>query len=247
MRRDACQQQGLERLARIEGRLPRRYERVCVGGFEWSLECLDDLDAVIDTLVSGLRPMRQQKRAVSEACPHFGVLWPAAIALCEQLAARGRLSDKHVLELGCGLALPAMLAQRLGAERVVATDRHPLTPYFLQRNAAANGVVGIEYAALDWRQPIPALGRFDLIIGSDLLYEAWQPGFLADLLRQILAPGGDALIVDPGRRYVDAFATLVEAAGFMCELVAIRPIPHGSGTVEALVLEVRSRPGARDP
>ncbi len=231
------------RLARLESGLARRNERVRVAGFDWALETLDDLDAVIDQLVARLPAGKDGQTAVPEVCPHFGVLWPAALALAEHLAARGALAGLAVVELGCGLGLPSMLARRLGARRVVATDRHPLVPLFLARNAAANGIEGLEYRALDWRLPAADLGEFDLVIGSDLLYEPWQPGFLASLLGRLVAPGGEAVIADPGRRYVDAFVTLLEAGGFRCDLGAVRPIRNGGRTVEVLVVEAR-RPAA---
>lgn len=236
MRRDAA-----ARLERLGTALDRRRETVRVAGFELALECLDDLDDVIDQLLARAAPAKGEK-SVAEVCPHFGVLWPAAVALSEHLVASGGVSGRSVLELGCGLAVPSIIAQKAGARRVVATDRHPLVPFFLARNAAANGVHGIACHDLDWRHPVPAqpalpfLEDMDLIIGSDLLYEPWQPGALASLLARIVPPDGDVVIADPGRRYVDRFVSQLEAEGFSCDLGAVRPVAHGGSKVDVLII-----------
>lgn len=191
-----------------------------VAGSSWRLETLCELDVAAD---------------------HFGVVWPAALALCEHLQAilPARQRPLDVLELGCGLALPSLVARKLGARRVVATDRHPLVPEFLGRNAAANGVAGVEYRTLDWRKLDDRdLGKFDLVIGSDLLYEAWQPGFLAHLLPRLLRPGGQGVVADPGRRYVDDFVRLVEGAGGHCDLSDLRRVPQGERLVDVLIVVV---------
>ena len=228
------------RLSRLDQALARRLQTAEVAGATYRFECLDDLDRVIDQTLALLPPSGDPATGVTEVSPHFGVLWPSAVALAGFVAERdaGRLAGLAVLELGCGLALPSLVARRLGARRVVATDRHPLVPLFLARNAAANRIDGVEYRPLDWRDGAAA-ERFDLVLGSDLLYEPWQPGHLAALLGRLLAPGGEALIADPGRRHVDAFVHLAEAAGHVCELAAVRRVPHGRMEAEVMVVSVR--------
>lgn len=204
-----------------------RVRSVSLAGVEYIIEALDELDAVA-------------------ACPHFGVMWPSAVGLCEHLTAKlpHVTYPYDVLELGCGLALPSLVARRLGARSVVATDRHAAVMRLLTRNVQNNGLDGIEYRNLDWRrgtnegQPT-GLGKYDFVFGSDLLYEPWQPGALASVLPLLLKETGEAWIADPGRRYLDEFVRILEAAGFRCELDAIRTIKQGSGTVDILLLSVR--------
>src|SRR5271156_5841549 len=55
--------------------------------------------------------------------PYWMHLWPGALALARRIAAApGVGPGTRVLELGCGLALPALVAARRGAV-AVATDR----------------------------------------------------------------------------------------------------------------------------
>src|SRR5690606_2380725 len=99
----------------------------------------------------------------------FGQLWPAGRLLAQAMH-RFDIRGKRILELGCGIGLASLELQRRGAN-VVASDVHPLAEVFLAYNAALNGLPALHYRQLHWGKPLPALGRFDAIIASDVLYE----------------------------------------------------------------------------
>jgi predicted nicotinamide N-methyase len=187
------------------------------GALELELEMLADLDAAVDELLE--RARADPGELERDLCPYFGVLWPAARALAGELARRGpaELDGQRVLELGCGLALPALVAAKLGAS-VTATDLHPDVPGFLARNLALNRLApgAIEYVELDWRTG--ALGpRFDLVVGSDILYEAGHPEPVARALAAHVAPGGRILLADPARAYLQACLDELARLGFRAE------------------------------
>jgi hypothetical protein len=52
---------------------------------------------------------------------------------------------------------------------------------------------------LDWRNLPSTLGRFDVVVASDVLYERPYGPLVARVLDAALAPGGLAVIADPGR------------------------------------------------
>jgi predicted nicotinamide N-methyase len=81
---------------------------------------------------------------------------------------------------------------------VVQTDRHELALSVCRRNGERNGAAAIEYRLADWSQwEDPA--RYDLILGSDVLYaEAMHPHLRA-IFGSNLAPGGRVLLSDPFR------------------------------------------------
>ncbi|MCO7196015.1 methyltransferase, partial [Pseudonocardia sp. McavD-2-B] len=56
--------------------------------------------------------------------PHWARLWPSGRALATALDDAGPdlLAGRSVLELGCGLGLPSLVAARAGAHPVLATD-----------------------------------------------------------------------------------------------------------------------------
>jgi predicted nicotinamide N-methyase len=127
--------------------------------------------------------------------PYWAVLWRSGVALAGELD-RADLSGQRVIELGCGLGLPSLVAARAGAV-VLATDADPEALELLEQNAGANGVE-LETAEVDWARPQELLDRdgFDLVVAADVLYEDAAIDQLAKLLPQ-LAP--EAWIADPGR------------------------------------------------
>jgi predicted nicotinamide N-methyase len=144
-----------------------------------------------------------------EFLPYWAELWPSAIALARRIGVLA-LHGARVLELGCGLGLPSIAAALAGG-RVLATDWAPDAIAFAVRNADANGA-RIETAIVSWGRPeeLVARGPWDLVIGSDLLYERRNVPLVLDVLDRLLAPGASAIIADPRRA---AAAEFVERAG----------------------------------
>jgi predicted nicotinamide N-methyase len=153
--------------------------------------------------------------------PYYTRLWESAQALAEAMAARPELwPGRRVLELGCGLGLPSLVAARLGAE-VTATDFHPHNGPFFLANARENGLERIRYERLDWRRPhLP--GEFEIVFGSDLIYEDDMVAPFVQCATRYCAPGGLLLFADPGRRNLQRACTALEQAGFTSSMD-----PHG--------------------
>jgi predicted nicotinamide N-methyase len=138
-----------------------------------------------------------------EFLPYWAELWPSAPALAERLVERVRPGDR-ILELGCGLGLPALLAARLGAD-VTATDWAPDALELLTTNAKRNAVT-LRPELLDWFAPDRgAPATWPLVIAADVLYEARNAPALLATLDRVVAPDGEAWIADPGRRPAAAF------------------------------------------
>ena len=130
--------------------------------------------------------------------PYGVALWPSAIALAHELAARGdALVGKSVLELGAGTGLPGMVAGSLGAQ-VVQTDRHELAMSVCRRNSERNRVQNLEHHVVDWSDWGDE-GRYDWIIGSDILYGERMHPYLRHIFERNLVPGGRVLLSDPFR------------------------------------------------
>ncbi len=144
--------------------------------------------------------------------PLFGVVWPAGLALAEEMS-RFPVTGKNILELGCGIGLTSLVLARRGAH-ITACDHHPLAEDFLRQNAALNGLRSITFLNASWPGPNPLLGRYDLIIGSDLLYERDHAALLAGFIDHHADAAAQVLIADPGRGYVNPFSTLMAAQGY---------------------------------
>ena len=134
--------------------------------------------------------------AEDEFLPYWAELWPAASALAAALPAE--LHGARVVELGCGLGVPSLVAARRGAD-VVATDWAADAIELLHRNAERNGVT-VRTKLWDWREPWAE--RFDLALAADVLYEQRNLEPVAAALRR-LAP--EALLGLAGRPYEAEF------------------------------------------
>jgi predicted nicotinamide N-methyase len=196
----------------------------------WSLESFESASADLYGQLKG----RGTPRLRDDLSPMFGVIWGAARVLAEW-ATVTELRGERVLELGCGLALPSLVAARRGAE-VLATDQHPDTGELLARNAEANGV-SVAYRTLDWREPV-ALGTFDRVWASDVLFSRELPELVASMFARFLAPGGVGWLADPGRAWLDEADTAARAHGLHTDLQVDRA-PSGD---EAFVLVLRRGP-----
>ncbi|HEV8103148.1 MAG TPA: methyltransferase domain-containing protein [Gaiellaceae bacterium] len=127
--------------------------------------------------------------------PYWAELWPAGRALAEALPP---VAELCVVELGCGLGLPSLVASARGAQ-VVATDWAADAVELLAENAARNGLAVVAEVR-DWRQTWSE--RFDLVLAADVLYERRNVEPLVERLQE-LAP--IALLALAGRPYEDTF------------------------------------------
>jgi predicted nicotinamide N-methyase len=175
------------------------------------LETLFDLDEAIEQLCDSLGdhpdPFAEDK------CPYYGVLWPAAEGLVQLLLKNiERLKDKKIVEVGCGLAFPSLVASSLKVD-VLATDFHPGVPQFLERNLRHNSL-SLNYQRFNWRDTIDTIGTFDIVMGSDVLYEPRHPSDVAMGFKRLLNPGGEVWLSDPGRGYLQKFVDQMKELGF---------------------------------
>ena len=213
---------------------PQGRHTVTVGDVALTVETPPDLDALLD------RAAAKDPQAV-DAIPYYAILWPAARGLAEHLwRHRAELrGGTRAIELGCGLGLPSILAAKLGAQ-MTATDFHPETGEWLLHNAALNGV-SLEYRQLDLNAFLdarpatcalrsPASSQplayslqptaYSLVLGSDLVYERRHIPALVCAIDALCAPGGRAVIADPGRDNLDLFVSTMEKSGWRHELQA---------------------------
>ena len=174
-----------------------------------------DLDESIDILCEHFGEDDQDQSLAEEHCPYFGVMWEAGIGLSQSLT-REMCEGKKILEIGCGLALPSFIATRFGGN-VIATDFHADVPLFLKQNQDKNNI-SFKYEVMNWRNEIEraknAHGQFDLVLGSDILYERQHTMQVAKALIAFLKPGGKIILSDPGRAYVQHFISAMKELGY---------------------------------
>lgn len=146
------------------------------------------------------------------AWPLFGLVWPSARIMADAMLSKN-ICGKRILEVGCGLGLASLVLQQRGGD-ITASDCHPLTDSFLQHNAQRCGLPAVPYQNGNWGTANPALGKFDLIIGSDLLYDRELPSQLAGFLDRHCADNAEVIVLDPGRGNKNAFTRAMQARGY---------------------------------
>lgn len=173
-----------------------------IAGRTWTIRAARDQDAL----------MVAADRFV--AFPFGLLIWESAQALAEALAEdKGGVAGRSVLELGAGVGFPGIMARDLGAASVRQTDHISEALDLCRVNAAVNRVEGIELALANWDAWTDAR-RYDLIIGSDVIYERQAHAPLIAILDRNLAPGGRALIADPRRQDTPLFLADLATAGW---------------------------------
>jgi predicted nicotinamide N-methyase len=197
----------------------------------------------------------------SAAWPLFGMLWPSGLQLAERMALRPVRAGERILEIGCGLALASLVSHRRGAD-VTASDCHPLAAGFIAENLRLNGLPPMPYRHGNWSdgqhsEGPTALqheqivqGPYDLIVGSDLLYERDDSAALARFVVRLAAPGAQIWLVDPNRGNRAAFTRQMAALGY--ELHEERLASEATAVREAykgrLLVYASRHPGeSRDP
>ncbi|MCL1125372.1 class I SAM-dependent methyltransferase [Shewanella surugensis] len=136
--------------------------------------------------------------------PLFGVIWDSSQILAHEME-HFSIHNKRILEVGCGIALSSVLLKRLNAN-ITATDYHPEAERFLQENIKLNQSGDIPFLRTNWNNQKDTLGTFDLIIGSDLLYEKEHITLLSAFIHRHANPHCEVIIVDPGRGNHAAFS-----------------------------------------
>jgi predicted nicotinamide N-methyase len=172
----------------------------------------------------------------------FGLLWPSGAYLAARMAVRPVHPGERILEIGCGLALASIVGHRRGAD-VTASDCHPLAGAFLRENLLLNGLLPMKYRHGRWggaagardagdhragqwqaalRNECALAGRYELIIGSDLLYERDERGDLAGFIDCHAAAQAEVWIIDPDRGNRPAFHRHMLRGGFTLDEVPLR-------------------------
>jgi 2-polyprenyl-3-methyl-5-hydroxy-6-metoxy-1,4-benzoquinol methylase len=155
--------------------------------------------------------------------PLFGQIWPSAQILAG-LMQDWQLGDQRFLEIGCGLALASLVVHRRGGD-ITASDCHPLAETFLRDNLRRNSLPPMKYSTGNWLRLNPELGRFDVLIGSDLLYERDHPAQLAEFIELHAEACADVMIIDPNRGHRPAFTRCMRRVGF--DLTGSKAISSG--------------------
>ncbi|HEX5286887.1 MAG TPA: SAM-dependent methyltransferase [Polaromonas sp.] len=207
-----------------------KFETVSGSGDDLQLRSLLDRQQFYDPLGEA-----EREGISSSAWPIFGLLWPSGRVLAHVMLTF-ELGGRRILELGCGLALASLVVHRRGGN-ITASDCHPLAADFLLENLKLNRLPAMKYQSGNWSRSNPILGRFDLIIGSDVLYDRGQPEVLSQFIDLHAQPNAEVLIVDPDRGNRVNFSRKMDSLGYSHTETPISTLPGDGGKYKGRLLK----------
>ncbi|MBR9978440.1 MAG: 50S ribosomal protein L11 methyltransferase [Bacteroidetes bacterium] len=192
----------------LAAQVPLRDIEVTIGARTFRLTTAEDIEDLIERI-------SEEEFRKDERLPYWAELWHSAVALADFLTDHPtRLQNARVLEIGCGLALPSIVAASLGAH-VRCADYEPMALKAAEINILRNVPdAGVDLQLMDFRSPPDQ--RWPLILGADIIYERRFIEALANFLLQVLEPGGSILLAEPNRLIAVPFFEALTTLGFSC-------------------------------
>lgn len=190
-------------------KLNYRYETFEIGDFNVHLRSLRDTQEFQDVNNKAFNVGINDSK-----WPIFGVLWPSGFVMAT-IAEQIKIEGLKILEVGCGLGLSSLVLKLRDAD-ISATDYNPAVQTFLQENTRINQIEEIPFYRADWEDDhLISQKRYDLIIGSDILYESDHAENLAHFINKSAKENCKVIIVDPGRGYINNFTREMEKHNFV--------------------------------
>ena len=181
----------------------------------------------------------EQAYVDDERLPYWADVWPSARVLAERVATMP-VDDRRFLELGCGAGLVSVAAAIAGFD-VTATDYYDEALRFTALNVLVNTGVLIDTRIGDWRRFPHDIGRFQLVVASDVLYEQPHAALIAGVLDRTLTGRGSAMIADPGRVAAPRFVEECKERGMPAAILDRVPFEEGNIRQTIDLYEVRRR------
>ena len=149
--------------------------------------------------------------------PYWGKVWDSAIPSAECVLKNdwALAAGLKTIELGCGLGLVGITGLLAGLD-VTFSDHEPQAVERAIENAATNGFENCDGLVMNWAKPVSE--KFDVILASDVLYEASSHEALLTTASKLLLPSGKFCIGDPGRWLAKDFLNLAMDDGWKVKL-----------------------------
>jgi predicted nicotinamide N-methyase len=208
---------------------PLRELDIRIGEQRIRLTTAEDIEQLIDGIT-------EDAFRVDERLPYWAELWHSAVALAEFIASKAfPLAEKRVLEIGCGLALPGIIAAATGAH-LTCSDFEEHARLAARLNIMQNVPDAlVDVVHMDFRHP-PA-ERWPVIIAADVIYEKRFVEPLANFLDRTLQTDGTVLLAEPNRVIAIPFFETLTVRGFRYRRHAHMATLHGR-TAEISIYEI---------
>ena len=206
-------------LARIRRRYDTLTEPVTVADRAYAFTRVADPDRVLDDIAAAedrLEKLSGRRREGDHLrLPYWAELWDSALAMGQWLVQENLSISRRILDLGCGMGFPGMVAASLGHQVLFADLEQPAL-LFAKLNSLAYDPPA-RTRQLNWEMA-NLNERFDWILGADILYARKQWEYLEPFWRAHLSEGGSVLLGEPGRLTGELFPAWITARGWSLKL-----------------------------
>jgi predicted nicotinamide N-methyase len=212
---------------------PTIQEQVIVEGRTFQLNRPSESDRLLD------HPYVTSAFAADEYLPYWADLWPAARMLAKVILRETWAPGTEVLEVGCGLGLPGIVALSRGL-RVTFSDYDATALRFAADSARLNGFTDFQLLQLDWRHP-PADLVVRVLLAADLVYELRNVAPLVAFIKRVLYPDGVCLLTDQDRIPSHALRETLEAEGLNYTTELVRAGEPGGRRAKGTLYRINHR------
>jgi predicted nicotinamide N-methyase len=164
---------------------------IAIGGKKLQLYGIRNWDVFVNNLA-------EKGEEYIKEFPFWVKIWEASIVLTEHLIRIGLEKKKEILEIGAGMGVTGLFLGAFG-HKVTITDYEEDALELVRMNVEQNGLNNVSVKKLDWNNP-DLTGRYDIICGSELVYNETSIGPIINLFRKYLQPEGTVFLSHDFRR-----------------------------------------------
>ncbi len=164
---------------------------ITIGGKSLDLYGIANWDVFVDDL-------ERKGEEYVKSFPFWVKIWEASIVLADHLVRIGFDKTKEILEIGAGMGVTGLFLGAFG-HKVTITDHEDDALELLRMNVEHNGIDNVSVKKLDWNNP-DVIGKYDVICGSELIYNESFIEPVINLFKKYLRPKGMVFLAHDVRR-----------------------------------------------
>lgn len=145
------------------------------------------------------------KEDIMKDFPLWAKIWEPSVVLAHELSHMSPEGAGNILEIGCGVGVAGIVGAYFGHNITMTEyDTHALN--FARANAILNlgSYRNIRIIRLDWRSP-SLRDKFNIIIGSEIIYREEDFLYILTLLKNHLNPQGRLILTSGIRKTIFNF------------------------------------------
>jgi predicted nicotinamide N-methyase len=152
----------------------------------------DYLEALIETKTVGIMDL-----------PYWAKVWESSFLLAYFLGKQPVVLGQRMLEIGAGIGVVGIYASLCG-HRVTITDINEDALLFARANVLLNSATQAAVEKLDWND-CADIEPYDVIFGSEIVYDRKSYSALVNFLNKALAPKGIIFLAKDATLHAPAF------------------------------------------